>query len=117
MKIVDMKVPKKSKAEIKKMNELMYVGEEEKYPYGLQIHLQKEQLEKMPHLKECKVGDIVDLQGMGKITEVSINERSSGTPRHTVRIQIEKLGADKKKSLNDMSMKEYSMARNKGQVR
>jgi len=85
----------------------------EKYPYGLRIDLQKDQVDKIPELKNCKVGDMVNIMGYGKIVAVRMAEMH-GKDTHNVEIQIEKIAVDKKKSLEQMNQKEYNDARKQG---
>lgn len=115
MPLIDMKIPKKSKAELKKMNEPMGYREDEKYPYGLQLRFEKDQVKKLG-LKDCKVGDMVNIAALGKVTSVRMSEHTHRDDSHDVEIQIQKIGVEKKKALKDMGMKEYNDARNKGKI-
>ena len=113
MKLVDMKIPKKSKKEREKVMTVGY-DEGDKYPYGLQLRFNKDQIDKLPGMKDCKTGDTVNVVGSGKVTEVSMSESSSGRDRHNITIQIEKIDVGKKKALSEMSMAEYNKARAAG---
>ena len=110
MKLVDMKQPKP-----KKMDDSPTVGypsdSYDKYPYGLQIRLEKEQIDKIPGLKNMKVGDKVMVHGAGKVTQVRMEERQEGKDSHTVEIQIEKVDVTGNKPKDKMNNSEYRDAR------
>lgn len=77
-KMVSMKrTPKRSIAEAKgMMPETVYPMDEEKYPYGLKIHLCHEDLEKLGFdISEYSVEDELVLYAKVEICEVSSNER------------------------------------------
>lgn len=115
--MIDMKIPKKTKAELKKMNEPMMVGDDHnKYPYGLQLRFEKDQIEKLPGFKGVKVGDTVIIHGTGKITEVRMSERTGGKDHHSIEVQLEAVDVSQKKSLGKMGMKEFNAAREAGKV-
>lgn len=115
MKLIDVKLPKKTKAELKTECQPIGYGDEDRWPYGLQIRFEKEQIAKMPEVAELKVGDTVNVSGIGKVTSVRISERRGGKDDHSVEIQIEQVGVSSKKNLKDMDMKEYRKARGEGQ--
>ena len=112
MKLVDMKQPKKTK---KEMNDTMAMpmeyGSEDKYPYGLQIRLEKEQIDKIPGLKNMKSGDKVMLYGSGCITMNRIEEKQNGKDSHIVEIQIKKIDVSGNKPKEKMKNSEYRDAR------
>ena len=82
------------------------------YPWGLQLRLEKEQIEKVPELANYKVGESIVLSAEAVITGINISERRKDDS-HTIEIQIQKLGCEPvvKKSLSEMSPKEYKEAR------
>lgn len=117
MKLTDVKLPKKTKSELK--DECPSIGYEERdrWPYGLQIRFEKEQITKMPEVAKLKVGDTVSVSGTGKVISVRMSERRGGQDDHSVEIQIEQVGVSSKKKLQDMDNKEYRKARDEGQER
>ncbi len=116
MKLIDMKLPKRSKAELEAdcMSPISS-DNESRWPYGLQICFEKEQIAKMPEVTKLKVGDTVSISGAGKVISVRMSERR-GKDDHSVEIQIERVGisTQSNKKLSDMSMSEYNKARNEG---
>jgi len=116
MKLIDVKLPKKTKAELKSDCQPIGYGDEDRWPYGLRLDFQKEQIAKMPEVSSLKVGDTVSVSGTGKVISVRISERRGGEDDHNVEIQIEKVAvsSQSQKKLSDMSMAEYNRARNEG---
>jgi len=113
MKLIDMKLPKK---ELQKNAEVPVASEDiERYPYGLRINLEKEQVDKLRGLIGLQAGDPVIVEGKGYIKEVRISDTQDGRKRHNVEIQLTAIGIDsaKKKRLQDMTMEEYAKARGK----
>jgi preprotein translocase subunit YajC len=119
MKLVDMKLPKKTKAELKTECTPIGLDDEDCWPYGLQIRFEKEQIAKMPEVAKLKVGDKVSVSGVGKVTLVRMSERVTGKDDHNVEIRIEKVAVSSRsqKKLGDMGMAEYSQARDEGRGR
>ena len=111
--MVDMKMPKKSKPEMEKECCVGPSAAQDRWPYGLQIRFEKEQIDKLPSLVEYKVGDKVSVTAEGTVTAIRMSERQGGDPDHTVEIQLEKVGCEPavKKPLNEMNPKEYRKAR------
>jgi preprotein translocase subunit YajC len=116
MKLTDVKLPKKTKEELKTACDPIGYGDEE-WPYGLRISFKKEQIAKMPEVAKLKVGDAVSISGVGKVVSVRMSERRGGKDDHNVEIQIERVGVMSKKGLGEMDMAEYNKARNEGQKR
>jgi len=111
MKLVDMKIKRKSKKERKESMGICY-GEDDRWPYGLQLRFEKEQIEKLPTLKKHEVGDKVYVYAEATVTAVRISERSDGDKDHSVELQVEKVMVEpKKKSVKDMSPTEYKEMR------
>ena len=119
MKLTDVKLLKKTKAELKTECQPIGYGDEDRWPYGLRISFEKEQIAKMPGVAKLKVGDIVSVAGTGKVISVRMSERRGGKDDHNVEIQIEKVAVSSRsqKKLGDMGMAEYSRARDEGQGR
>ena len=120
MKLVDVKLPKKTKAELKEAcTPSIEYDDEDRWPYGLRISFEKEQIAKMPGVAKLKVGDTVSVSGTGKVISVRMSERRGGEDDHNVEIQIEKVGisSQSQKKLGEMSMAEYNRARDEGRGR
>jgi len=116
--MVDMKLPKKSKAELsKECMPCVGSGEQDRWPYGLQLRFETEQVDKLPAMKEYKVGDKIIVQAEACVTEVRMSETQSTSAdkkvRWTVELQIEQVACEPKtaKKLEQMSPKEYRKAR------
>ena len=115
MRLTDMKLPKKSKKELEASCVSPGYADEDRWPYGLQIRFEKEQIAKMPEVAKLKVGDTVNVSGTGKVILVRMSEQHGGKDDHCVEIQIEQIGVSSKKKLKDMGMKDYRKARDEGQ--
>jgi hypothetical protein len=63
------------------------------YPYGLCIHLNQEDLEKMDLEDGFEVGDVIDMRCLAKVTSVSKNETTEGV-NSRVEIQITHLATE-----------------------
>lgn len=112
MELVDLQLPKKSAKELKS-DCCVSVGTQEKYPWGLQIRFEKEQVEKIPSLTLYKVGDKVIIQAEATVSEVRMNETQSNGLSHTIEMQITGIACEPavKKPVEKMSPKEYKKAR------
>lgn len=117
--MVDMKLPKKSKEEMKKECCVGMPESQDRWPYGLQLRFETEQVEKLPAMKEYQVGDKILVQAVASVTEVRMSETQSTNTdkkvRWTVELQIEQVSCEPyvNKPLEKMSMKEYRQARMK----
>ena len=92
MQLVDMKKPKKTKAQLKKDYDDQPICDEEQYPYGLRINLEKDAIDKIKGLSKIPAGATVNIQAVGKIIEVSITNKEKDTSRHHMEIQIQQIG-------------------------
>ena len=94
--LVSMKLPKKTKKELKADCAPCEVGEQEQYPYGLRLSLnEEEQIEKLG-LNKVKAGAMVDIRAVGRVKEVTVTDRDKGKGYRRMEIQIHKIGiADK----------------------
>jgi len=81
-----------------------------RWPYGLRLTFDKEQIAKLPALSGLKVGGTVKIEGTGTVTSVRISERQKEKPDHTVEIQIENIGIEpsKKKSKEEIQIDKMS---------
>ena len=109
MKLVDMKLPKRSKKELENMEAPMGMNEQDRWPYGLQIRFEKEEIKKLPSIVDKQVGDKCVIYAEATITSVRQSERRDGSKDHTIEMQIEKIDVKPKitKALKDMNPKEY----------
>lgn len=90
MTLVDMKRTKKEAKEAENVS----VGYEEQYPWGLQITLGNEELNKLKlDLKNLNVGDSVAIMAAGKVTRISISDEFKNTSK-SLGIQIQKIALD-----------------------
>ena len=119
LKQIEEQNPRKTKAELKTDCQPIEYGDEDRWPYGLRISFEKEQIAKMPEVAKFKVGDAVNVSGIGKVISVRMSERRSGKDDHNVEVQIEKVAvsSQSQKKLGDMNMAEYNRARNEGRGR
>ena len=118
MELADMKLPKKSKEELKKDSYPSVVeAERDRWPYGLQLRFETEQVSKLPILTKVKVGDKILVTAEAMVTEVRMSEtqatKGEDKVRHTVELQVEQIGCEFKttKPLEKMNPKEYREAR------
>jgi ribosomal protein L21E len=113
MELVDVKLPKKSKTELKAECEPISTADQDRWPWGLQLLFEKEEIAKIPSLTNYKVGDKVAIQAEASVTSIRMSERQNGKEDHTVELQIEKVSCEPviKKSLEKMSPSEYRKAR------
>jgi len=96
MKMVSLQLPKKTEKELKK--ESIPVASQEKYPYSSRIELTEDVLEKMPHLKECKLGEKLNITALGEVINIRKIERQGEKDRHTVEVQLTHMGVQSKDS-------------------
>lgn len=93
MEMVDLELPKKTKKELKADMMPSTMGSEgPKYPYGLQIRFEAEQIAKLPRLEKVKIGEDVTIEAKGEVTEIRMNEQKEGKKMYTVQVQLKKVG-------------------------
>lgn len=91
MKLVDLKMSKADKKESSPMVAGKYEGPD--YPYGTCLRLDNASLEKLGMDELPKVGAVMHVSGLGRVTAVSSHE-SKNRDERTVEIQIEQLGVE-----------------------
>lgn len=93
MKLIDMKLPKKTKKELKEeMATMPLGGAQPEYPYGMELRFEKEQIEKIKILKSIKANADVKIHAEGFVKEVRIVDTADEKrSRQSVEIQITKL--------------------------
>lgn len=96
MKMIDLKIPKKSKKEMEATKPAIGMDEGDRYPYGMQLRFESEQVDKMPNLEKLKVGQKVSVEGAGEVTSIRMNEEKDGKKRYTVEVQLHEVGCEGK---------------------
>ena len=88
MKLIDMKLPKKSKKEMEGEMPAPVPMDQPEYPYGLTLRFDKEQVEKLSSLDNIESGETVYIQARGYVKAVMTGK---GRVRNQVEIQLEKI--------------------------
>ncbi len=104
--MIDLKLSKQ-KSEV---TEAPKMAEGDRWPYGMQLRFESEQCDKMPQLKNMKIGAKVDVSGVGEITSIRMNEEKGGKEKYSVEIQMQQIGVEgKSKSQESMidAMKDH----------
>ncbi len=96
MKMIDLKLPKLSKKEMEVTAQPKIEGD--RWPYGLKLTFEAEQVDKLPMLEKVKVGDDVSIAGMGEVTSIRSSENQDGKKQYTVEVQIQKVGVESARS-------------------
>lgn len=78
----------------KKENASPSVLDQPNYPYGLRIHIDPETYKKLG-LKDCQVGDKLELEGYGVVMSVNAEEVKGDVKEYSVGIQITDLSVSK----------------------
>lgn len=89
-----------------------------KFPYGLRLNFDKEQIEKYPALKLLDVGDKVLIDADATVITKSMSAEMGGTGDCRIEIQIEKISVEKEnpKPVEQMSQAEYRILRNENKI-
>lgn len=111
MSMTDMKRPKPKKSDME-AKAMPAMAEGDRYPWGLQIRLEKDDLEKLGvSAADFKIGQTVAIQASAKVTSINSRESTGSEKRYQeVGIQIEKLDLE----LKSAKFAEYDNARKKG---
>ena len=112
MQLIDMELPKRNKKDQEKCCEPCTL-DQDKYPYGLKLRLEKEQIAKFMSLKDVTAKTKLMIEAEASIVEIRTTELQDGEDSCTIEIQIEKLSIEPIKVLKEMSPKEYREAREK----
>ena len=105
MKMVDVKLPKKTKEEMKKEMSPVEI-ERDRWPYGLRLTFDSEQVDKLPHLKKLKVGQKVNVESIGEVVSIRINDRKDGKEEYSIEVQLQEVGCEAKGKMKQESMGE-----------
>lgn len=114
MKLVDMKLPKKSKKELEKEMTASDPYREE-YPWGMQLSFDQEQIDKLDALQGVAADTKVKIHGEGYIRSVIVGDHADKKRKHqNVEIQLTKVGVERAgKPAEEMSNEEYRKSRRK----
>ena len=106
MKFIDLKRSKKERAE----GVHAPAGIEDPYPYGLRVHLDQEELDKLGlDIDQFDVGDEISFMAKGEIVSISENQ-SQNSESQSLSIQIQEMACEEaKQSFRDA----YQMAKKK----
>ena len=105
MKLVDIKLPKKAKEEMEKMTAPVAM-ERDRWPYGLRLTFESEQVDKIPYLEKVKIGQKLNVEGIGEVTSIRMNEEKEGKKRYSVEVQLHEVGCESKGRVASESMGE-----------
>ena len=84
-----------------------------KYPYGLCITIENEQLDKMRIDGDCEVGDMIHLCAMAKVTNVSAREKEGGDVDRRIELQITHLASENEDEEGHESMSSEDRAKHR----
>jgi hypothetical protein len=90
MKLISMKRSPKSE---KPTNKAEVAGPSDAYPYGLQLRLENDSIEKLD-IELPKVGSTVTVMAKAKVTSVSQNESNGSGKRRSIELQLTDLCID-----------------------
>ena len=93
MDLKDLKLPKKTKADMKEA--AVPSGPSETYPYGTRITFDNELMDKFPALEGAQVGDKVKIAGVAEVVMVRKVDRQGDKKKdYSADLQIQQLGLD-----------------------
>ena len=89
-----------------------------KFPYGLKLRFEREQLEQYPALKLLDIGDKVLIDADATVVSKSISEDADGSGYCSIEIQIEKISVEKEnpKPVEQMTQAEYRILRSENKI-
>lgn len=105
MKMIDLKLPKKTKKEMEGMKAPIE-AEGDRWPYGMQLRFESEQVDKLPQLEKMKIGQKVNVEGIGEITSIRMSEEKEGKKRYSVEVQLHEVGCESKGKIASETMGE-----------
>ena len=115
MNLIDLRLPKKTKKELKA--DTMPSLSSEEYPYNFRLSFGTEQMPKFPQLEKVKIGEKVGIQGIGEIMEVRKVDRQGDKNQFSIEIQIQKIGIKSGSSKKDESLIGAIEKAKKGQLK
>jgi len=101
MRLIDLKLPKMSTKEMEGMEQPSMPDSGDRYPYGMRLTFEGDQVEKMPGMEKYKVGEKVTIDGEGEVTSIRMNEDKDKKRRYTVEVQLHRVGCDTKENFDD----------------
>ena len=108
MKMASMKLPKKSEKEMK-TEAMPGKADGDRWPYGLQLRFENEQIDKLPYLKTLKVGQKVMVSGSGEVSSLRVSDREGGKEDWSIEIQLHEVGCEGKKKDDSSESMSYDM--------
>jgi len=87
--LIDLKLPKKTKKA--EEDTAKAIPDDRKYPYGTRITFDSDTFSKIPVLSKLKLGEEVNVTGVGEVVALSRNEREGAKPSKDLSIQIQKI--------------------------
>ncbi len=100
MKLVSTKLPKKTKDEMEKTAPMMPKGE--RWPYGLRLTFESDQIDKLPQLERVKIGQKLLVEGIGEVTSIQMHEEKEGKKKYSVEVQLQEVGCEGMGKLESM---------------
>ncbi|MDY7001249.1 MAG: hypothetical protein SVS15_05650 [Thermodesulfobacteriota bacterium] len=97
MKMIDLKIPKKTKKEIQAEREQYEIGPDggDKYPYGTRLNFNTDEVKKLGvDVSKIKAGEEVTGKFKGKVIGVRQSERESGDKEQSFEVQIMAIGIE-----------------------
>ena len=88
MNLINMKKPKEK---VKETSEAPISSDEERYPWGLRLNLDDDELKKITSLKDIEAGATVSIEGIGKVVSVTVNDTEKEGKNRSVSIQIQQI--------------------------
>lgn len=111
LKMSSMELPDKQKT--KDIDSCM-ATQVNKFPYGLLLRLENEQISVLPDTGDLDVGDKVIVHAECSVVSKRLNEQTNKDEEKSMEIQIEKMSIMKKlKKLDEMDYEEYRITRRK----
>jgi len=90
MKLIDLKRPKLSEKETK--DSMGVPGDQNRYPYGLELHFDTEEVEKIEELQDVEAGATLKLIAEVTVTGVRVSEHQGDKKKsHSVDLQLTKV--------------------------
>lgn len=92
MKLVNMRRSESKAKELAKGGPTTEAVAQERYPWGLRLTFDKQEIAKLDVLKNIKAGTMIAFAGVGKVTEVHVSEMIDDKQSHrNVTAQIQQI--------------------------
>lgn len=89
--LIDLKLPKKTKKELKADMPMTAEPDQPQYPYGSRLDFDTDQLKKIPALRGVDAGEMVSIVAKAKVVEVRVTDRDGEKKREHVELQIQEI--------------------------